>query len=67
MRSLILYVLGFDGDTCDNNIDDCAALTCANNGACIDGVAQAFCKCQFGKSGPTCEKGKQFVEVVFFL
>jgi len=29
---------GYDGPTCENNIDDCILNTCQNNATCIDGI-----------------------------
>ena len=52
-----MYFTGFEGDTCETNIDNCVGIVCGNGGTCVDGVAQSFCHCTFGNSGPTCNKG----------
>jgi len=45
---------GFEGATCDVNIDDCSANPCLNGGTCIDGVDAFSCDCPSGFFGPTC-------------
>jgi len=37
------------------DIDDCATAMCANNGTCIDGVAEYTCLCSPGFRGLTCD------------
>jgi Notch-like protein len=46
---------GFDGDWCDNNIDDCVEDACANGGVCVDGIASFTCDCAEGYEGAACE------------
>ena len=46
--------LGFQGDICDINIDDCDISPCQNNGTCIDLVNGFQCNCSFGFTGPNC-------------
>ena len=53
---LALLSIGFSGETCMTNIDDCIGKSCGN-GKCIDGVAKAFCECPIGKIGSACNKG----------
>lgn len=60
ITSLVLFLTlplaaGFDGDNCENNMDDCAGVDCGQ-GECIDGVEQAFCKCPVGFTGLSCSK-----------
>ena len=43
------------GERCEVDIDDCAAATCANNGSCIDGVAEYTCLCSPGFRGVICD------------
>ena len=45
---------GFDGDNCENNIDDCASAPCMNGGTCIDGVNGHTCTCAPGFEGTNC-------------
>jgi len=33
------------GERCEVDIDDCAGAECANNGTCVDGVAEYTCLC----------------------
>ena len=51
-----LLVVGFTGDVCETNINDCEGREC-NDGVCVDGINQAFCQCQTGKAGADCTKG----------
>ena len=44
----IFVVLGFEGEFCEENIDDCVDINC-NNGTCIDGVESHHCICYDGK------------------
>jgi GH18 family chitinase len=46
---------GYEGNTCETNIDDCAKKPCQNGGVCKDGVASYTCKCADGFTGETCE------------
>ena len=43
------------GERCEVDIDDCATATCANNGTCIDGVAEYTCQCAPGFRGVICD------------
>ena len=46
---------GYSGDTCDENIDDCAPNPCQNGGTCIDGINYYNCTCVVGFNGTDCE------------
>ena len=49
-------VSGYDGPTCNNNIDDCFSGACENGGQCIDGVNSYTCDCTgTGFDGSTCQ------------
>jgi hypothetical protein len=37
--------LGFEGPTCELNIDDCAGQDCSGNGQCFDGIGEYYCEC----------------------
>lgn len=37
--------LGFEGPTCQNNIDDCEDNDCENGATCIDGINNYTCFC----------------------
>lgn len=47
--------VGFRGDKCEENINDCALIKCGL-GKCIDGINEGFCKCPPGKMGPSCAR-----------
>lgn len=36
---------GFEGSTCERNIDDCPNHRCQNGGVCVDGVNTYNCRC----------------------
>ena len=50
-----LCVSGYDGDNCENNIDNCASNPCQNGGTCTNTVDSFTCECATGVSGATCE------------
>lgn len=43
--SFNLLLLGFEGVTCERNIDDCPNHKCQNGGVCVDGVNTYNCRC----------------------
>jgi hypothetical protein len=45
---------GYDGDHCENNINECAGVNC-NNGNCVDQVNAYSCSCDAGYDGDHCE------------
>ena len=45
---------GFNGDLCQNNINDCENNPCANSGKCIDGINSFECKCTDEWRGDLC-------------
>ncbi|XP_071804899.1 uncharacterized protein [Asterias amurensis] len=47
--------LGFNGTTCDTNINNCTANLCMNNGTCVDGVDTFTCLCTSDFDGTFCE------------
>lgn len=38
-------VLGFEGQNCEVNVDDCPGHRCLNGGTCVDGVNTYNCQC----------------------
>lgn len=42
---LVLLYPGFEGITCERNIDDCPNHKCQNGGVCVDGVNTYNCRC----------------------
>ncbi|XP_017770186.1 PREDICTED: protein crumbs isoform X2 [Nicrophorus vespilloides] len=49
-------LLGFTGERCHINIDDCAKMPCQNGGTCIDNLNGFTCNCTDQWMGPTCER-----------
>ena len=61
-RDIDLNVLGFTGQTCETDIDECLSNPCANNGSC-ENVRNGFiCDCLDGFSGSRCQ-----VEINYYL
>lgn len=44
-------VNGWTGESCSENIDDCATAVCLNGATCHDRVASFYCACPMGKTG----------------
>ncbi|XP_052767832.1 fibropellin-1-like [Mya arenaria] len=47
-------VQGYDGPTCDHNVNDCNPSLCSNGGTCIDLVNAHMCVCAAGFTGLNC-------------
>ena len=47
-------ILGYTGDNCELNYDDCQMSTCRNNGTCVDGVDMYTCLCVPGYTDTNC-------------
>ena len=47
-------ILGYTGDNCELNYDDCQMSTCKNNGTCVDGVDMYTCLCVPGYTDTNC-------------
>ena len=51
-----LCVNGYDGDFCENNIDDCGNTErCLNGGTCVDYVGSFRCECPPAYTGKSYE------------
>ncbi|XP_022670135.1 protein jagged-1b-like isoform X1 [Varroa destructor] len=48
--------LGYAGEQCHINIDDCASSPCVNGGTCLDRVGSFTCACPRGFIGERCEQ-----------
>ena len=46
-----LCAAGYTGDSCDEDVDDCASQPCANDGICHDEINDFTCECQPGFIG----------------
>ncbi|GAB1600780.1 sushi, von Willebrand factor type A, EGF and pentraxin domain-containing protein 1-like [Argonauta hians] len=46
---------GFEGKTCEINIDDCERNPC-DHGTCVDGINSFTCRCRSGYTGDRCEQ-----------
>jgi len=47
--------LGFVGDLCEKNVNDCAFDPCENGGTCVDGFRSFKCICPLHFNGNLCE------------
>lgn len=47
-------IKGFDGPSCEVNIDDCRGNLCQNGGKCVDSVNSYTCECPAEWSGKYC-------------
>ena len=50
-----MYILGFEGRTCEVNIDDCHNHQCKNGGTCLDGIKTYTCQCPPTYTGMYCQ------------
>ncbi|XP_078673202.1 MAM and LDL-receptor class A domain-containing protein 1-like [Branchiostoma floridae x Branchiostoma belcheri] len=46
---------GWDGPTCETNVNECASSPCQHNGQCLDGVNGYTCSCTSAWTGDNCE------------
>ena len=54
---LKLFFSGYDGEHCENDINECADNPCQNNGVCNDEIGKYSCDCSgLGFSGINCEE-----------
>jgi len=45
---------GYNGDLCENDINECIGVTCYHGGSCVDQVANYTCSCVPGYGGRDC-------------
>lgn len=57
----LVFLSGFEGHNCENNVDDCPGHKCMNGGICVDGVNTYNCQCPPEWTGKTAFKIKSFV------
>jgi hypothetical protein len=48
--------IGFQGEYCEENIDNCIGIRCSNHGVCEDGIQTYQCSCFDGFYGLNCER-----------
>lgn len=58
---------GFDGLTCQININECASQPCAEGATCIDGIGNFRCICPSSKRGKRCEICKYALAIITSL
>ena len=46
--------VGYSGENCSVDIDDCAGIECRGNSTCVDGVDSFTCVCNLGFEGENC-------------
>ena len=56
LRCVCMCKIGYTGDKCQHNIDDCANIKCENGGKCHDLMGSYSCECPIGFAGPLCEE-----------
>ena len=47
---------GFEGLTCESNIQECESNPCTNNATCEDGIKDYTCQCFPGYQGKNCDE-----------
>jgi len=52
--NIVFLLVGYTGDYCDVNINDCEGISCVH-GTCIDRVGYHECRCDQGYAGSRCE------------
>lgn len=57
---------GFDGLTCQININECASQPCAEGSTCIDGIGSFKCICPPSKRGKRCEICKYILMIITY-
>jgi hypothetical protein len=47
--------IGYTGEYCETEINECESNPCLNNGQCLDRIGSYQCVCQIGYNGTNCE------------
>ena len=56
---MILY-LGYEGDSCDEDIDECISNPCTSGSSCINEMNWYRCLCSYFYQGTNCENEIDF-------
>ena len=51
---MLSLFLGFTGENCEVNVNECLSFPCENNGTCEDRIDGYICHCMSGWTGHTC-------------
>lgn len=51
----LLYYIGYTGNQCEQEYNECVSSPCANGGTCTDRVGGFSCSCGRGFTGNTCQ------------
>ena len=63
----VIIFTGYDGNNCENDINECASVTCPGGGTCFDDINKYYCRCPLKKTGTSCSRSKRFVYTSFLL
>lgn len=55
LLNLFVFLVGFRGHDCEENIDDCPGHQCQNGATCVDGINTYNCQCPPTYTGRYCE------------
>lgn len=61
----LIFLSGFEGHNCENNVDDCPGHKCMNGGICVDGVNTYNCQCPPEWTGMTGFNPKLWLQIAF--
>ena len=52
----MILSVGYQGDLCENDVDECSSHPCQNDGICINHVNKFTCECTERHYGVFCQK-----------
>lgn len=55
---------GYGGNNCENNINNCAGITCPSASTCVDVVNGYHCRCNLGLTGEGCSRGRFHSDII---
>lgn len=56
IKQILFSCLGWTGELCETDIDECVVSPCENGGLCINVPSTYTCACLFGFTGKNCDK-----------